>query len=79
MFSCINIKNKNLSEEMSKQLRKMASLPEDLGSILSTHVGAYNFLYFLFWPCEHQIWMWYIEMPSGKTNMQLSENKLKIK
>lgn len=30
--------------EMDKQLRTLAALPEDLGSILSTHKVSYNLL-----------------------------------
>jgi hypothetical protein len=45
MFLILTIYEKILgAEEMAQQLRALAALPEDLGSIPSTHMVAHNCL-----------------------------------
>ena len=52
--------------EVAQQLRALATLPEDLGSILSTHVVAHNCLMASAGFHRHQAYMWDTGTHSGK-------------
>ena len=67
--------SKNRVREMAQQLRALAALAEDLGSVPSTHTVVHNHLKLHFWGnmvscsdfCEHQTHVWSTYADAGKT------------